>query len=141
MIHEDIIWHEDYAIGVEEIDAAHKEFFRIVRRLLMVSKNRKSHEWAAQEGVKFLKNYVLTHFAEEEDYMRSIGYKYLDQHIAQHDVLRHRVAPRIEGHLHQHGYSEEALQKFFNILTLWISRHILVHDKAISWEKASPLLI
>lgn len=134
-------WREEYSIGVEVIDQAHKEFFRIVRRLLMVTKNKKSHQWAAQEGVKFLKNYVLNHFRDEENYMRAISYKYLNQHIAQHDIMRHKVALKIESHLENHQYSSEAMAKFLNILTLWISRHILVHDKAISWANASPLAI
>lgn len=138
---EEIVWNEEYAIGVEAIDEAHKEFFRIANRLYMISQGKKNHKWAAQEGVKFLKNYILNHFAEEESYMHSIGYKFLDQHTAQHDFLRYKVAPKIEYHLDKQEYSSEAMGKFLKILSLWIRRHILVHDKAISWANASPSAI
>lgn len=141
MILDEITWRDDYSLGVEFIDNAHKEFFKIVRRLFMLTQNKKNQMWAAQEGVKFLKNYVQRHFEEEESYMRSIGYKYLDQHIAQHDVLRFKVAPKIETYLANHQYSPDSVGKFLNILTLWIGRHILEHDKAISWANASPISI
>lgn len=139
MIVEEFTWNEAYNIGVERIDNAHQEFFRIVRRLFMVTHSQKNNEWAAQEGIKFLKNYVLNHFLDEENYMRSIGYKFLKQHIAQHDVMRVNVVPKIEGQLIKHNYSPEAMDKFMRILVLWITRHILVHDKAIAWDKATPL--
>lgn len=139
VIVEEFTWNEAYNIGVERIDNAHQEFFRIVRRLFMVTHSHKNNEWAAQEGIKFLKNYVLHHFSDEENYMRAIGYKFLDQHIAQHDVMRLKVVPKIEVQLASHNYSPEAMDKFMHILVLWITRHILVHDKAIAWDKATPL--
>lgn len=141
MIAEDIVWKEDYGIGIEVIDNAHQEFFRIVRRLFLIYHQKKSNRWVAEEGIKFLKIYVLRHFKEEEDYMRSIGYKDLNIHMAQHEKMRSHIVPRMEHQLEIHEYSSESLEIFLNILALWISRHILKHDKAIGWEKASPAAI
>lgn len=138
MLMEDIRWHDDYAIGVEEIDAEHQEFFRIVLRLHLGVRNHANNQWVVSEGIKFLKRYVLQHFADEENYMRMIGYKFIEQHINQHNIMRVRVVPKIEGQLERHNYSDEAVEKFLKIVSLWLSRHILVHDKAIAWEKSSP---
>lgn len=133
---QNLVWLEEYNIGVPIIDEAHEDFFRIVRRLHGIS--QRNPRWAGSEGVKFLKIYTLNHFQQEEEYMQSIGYKDLPLHIAQHDILRHKVAPKIEGHLAAHSYSLEAVEKFLHILVLWIRRHILVHDRAITWANASP---
>lgn len=138
MLIEEMEWKEDFGIGVEIIDNAHQEFFRIVRRLLTVTQQKAKNEWAAEQGVKFLKNYVLRHFQEEENYMRSIGYRDLPKHLAQHDIMRNKIVPRIEKHLAERGFSDEAMTIFLNILCVWITRHILGHDKAIAWAKASP---
>lgn len=141
MIMEDIVWKDDYGIGIEPIDNAHQEFFRIVRRLFMIYHQKKSNQWVAEEGIKFLKMYVMRHFQQEEEYMRSIGYKDIGRHAAQHEKMRSHIVPRLERQLAAHEYSSEAMEIFLNILTLWITRHILCHDKAIGWEKASPASI
>lgn len=132
---QNLVWLEEYNIGVPIIDNAHEEFFRIVRRLHDIS--QKNSHWAATEGLKFLKKYTLNHFQEEEAYMRSIGYRELPLHVAQHDLLRLKVAPKMEHYL-AHDNSQEAVDKFLNIMVLWIRRHILVHDKAIGWSRACP---
>lgn len=132
---QNLVWLEEYGIGVPIIDNAHEEFFRIVHRLHEIS--RKNAHWAAPEGIKFLKKYTLNHFQEEEAYMRSIGYRELPLHIAQHDLLRLKVLPKMERYL-THASPEEGMEKFLHVLALWIRRHILVHDKAIGWGGACP---
>lgn len=42
----------------------------------------------------------------------------------------------MEGHLAAAEYSPDAIQRFLTILRLWITRHILVHDKNIRPEGA-----
>lgn len=127
-------WKDEYGIGVPIIDNAHQEFFRIARRIFLANSGRTPNRWAVMEGIKFLKAYVGRHFQEEEEYMSSINYKDLALHRAQHELLRSRVVPRIESYLQNNAQSPEAINKFLDILVLWIKRHILVHDKAIGWE-------
>lgn len=131
---DDMVWKDEYGIGVEQIDRAHQEFFRIARRIFLANGGRSPNSWAVMEGVKFLKAYVARHFQEEEAFMASIRYKDLALHKAQHDLLKNKVVPRVESYLQKHGQSAEAINKFLDILVLWITRHILVHDKAIGWE-------
>lgn len=129
-------WKDEYNIGVENIDQAHQEFFRIARRVHLTSQSKVPNPWAAQEGIKFLKAYVNRHFQEEEAYMAQIGYKDLELHHAQHEHLKTKVVPRVEAYLHAHGQTREAVGKFMEILSLWMKRHILMHDKAIAWQAA-----
>lgn len=132
MNYEMMEWSEDYEIGVGSIDRAHQEFFRIIKRMLLLSGEPAKHKWLAKEGIKFLKIYVANHFTEEESYMRSIGYGALEQHCNQHQIFRNNVLPRMESHLAIERYSQEAIEKYLQILRLWFARHILVHDKAIA---------
>ena len=135
MLSDDLIWKDEYGIGVAEIDNAHNEFFRIARRIHMATGNKRNpNRWAAVEGIKYLKAYVIRHFQEEEAYMRSIGYKDYELHKAQHEHLRIKIVPRVESYLHKHGESDDAVKKFVDILSLWITRHILIHDKAIGFH-------
>lgn len=138
MLAEDIVWGEEHAIGVEAIDSAHQEFFRILRRLMMLSHNKSKHQWVAEEGIKYLKQYAIRHFQNEEEYMRSIGYVKLEQHREQHETMRTKILPKIESQLRHERFSEEALEKFLTIMRLWLTRHIMVHDKAIGWATICP---
>lgn len=137
MLADDMLWKDEYGIGVEKIDQAHHEFFRIARRIFISTSNKNPNRWAALEGVKFLKAYVDRHFREEEEYMQSIAYKDYELHKAQHELLKNKVVPRIESYLQRNHESAEAIKKFVDILVLWIRRHILVHDKAIGWYDPS----
>lgn len=133
MFYQDMKWDEMYNIGVEEIDLAHQEFFRILGRLKDLSHNRSKHEWIANQGIKFLKQYAIRHFDSEELYMRSIGYIALPSHKYQHEVMKTRVIPRLEAQLRHDRFSPESIEKFLQIMRLWLGRHILGHDKAIGW--------
>lgn len=134
MLLDDVEWKDEYKVGVDIIDNAHREFFRVARRILIASSNKKPNRWAAMEGVKFLKAYAVRHFNEEEQYMQSIGYKDLQLHKAQHEFLKTKLVPRIEGYVQKHGESAQAVRIFVDVLMLWIKRHILIHDKAIGWH-------
>lgn len=126
-----IKWSEEYAVGVEVIDHAHEELFRISRRLMLLSDEPSKHKWIAEEGIKFLKSYVIKHFNEEETYMRGIRYPHFGHHVAQHTLLREKILPRMESKLRHEKFSQESIDQFLHILRLWLSRHILVHDVAI----------
>lgn len=127
----EIEWTPEYAVGVEVIDRAHQELFRIARRLNSLGHDRNRHQWVGEQGLKFLKSYVVNHFAEEEAYMRSINYPGLADHTRQHNGFRERILPRMESQLRQERFSEEAIARFLGIIQLWLSRHIMVHDVAI----------
>ncbi len=138
MTPDDIQWLREYAVGVDSIDNAHRELFAIVRRLHIITEQEKRYQWVAEDGIKYLKRYTLKHFEDEEAYMRAIRYPGLPGHLLQHEGFRARVLPRVEGHLAAAGYSPDAIQRFLTILRLWITRHILVHDKNIRPEGAEP---
>lgn len=129
---EDIEWCQDYAVGVSSIDKAHQDIFRTARRLALLSADESRHQWVGEQGLKFLKSYVVSHFAEEEAYMRSINYPALAEHALQHSTMREKIIPRLESQMRYEHFSGESIAKFLRIMELWLVRHILVHDVAIS---------
>lgn len=132
MLVEDIEWKDEYAVGVAIIDRAHQDIFRMARRMALLRYDKSRHQWVGEQGLKFLKNYAVNHFAEEEAYMRAINYPGLAHHAAQHEVLRFKIMPRLEKQLRSERYSEAAIANFLRVLQLWLGRHILVHDTAIA---------
>lgn len=83
----ELVWNERFNIGVEKVDKAHRRLFSIVYKLMVLSEDEKKRKWASAEAIKFFKSYALKHFAEEEEYMRSIHYDGYEMHKRLHDVL------------------------------------------------------
>ena len=78
-----IEWTQNLAVGIDEIDNQHKELFKRVNQYLDAMMVRKGKEEVGKV-IKFLENYVVTHFGTEERYMSL--HKYPDQrlHMEQH---------------------------------------------------------
>lgn len=137
-------WNERFNIGVEKVDHAHRRLFSIVHKVLVFSEDEKKGKWASAEAIKFFKNYALKHFAEEEEYMRSIHYDGYEMHKRLHDEMRNKTIPALEHDLQQNDYSMESIQHFIGISLGWLTGHILIEDRAITgrvpkrWDVVQP---
>lgn len=125
-------WDERFNIGVDSIDKAHRKLFSIVHKLIDLSKDKSSGQWACAEGIKYFKNYAIQHFADEEAYMQSIGYKGYEIHKRLHDDMRYKTLPALEKDLTESNYSQEAIHHFIGICVGWLTAHIIIEDRAIA---------
>ena len=127
-------WKDEYNIGVEIVDKAHKQLFSIVRRImnLLNDGDEKRRRFACQEGIKFFKSYTAKHFAEEEAYMLSIGYDGYEQQRAIHESLKNQTLPVLEAELEASKYSDASVEHFLGVCIGWLTTHIMIEDKAIT---------
>ena len=128
----ELVWNERFNIGVEKVDKAHRRLFSIVYKLMVLSEDEKKRKWASAEAIKFFKSYALKHFAEEEEYMRSIHYDGYEMHKRLHDVMRDKTIPALEKDLEENDYSSESIQHFIGISLGWLTGHVLIEDRAIT---------
>jgi len=78
-----IQWTESLTTGIEIIDEQHKELIVRVNSLLEACQQGKGK--LVMAGIlKFLAEYAVSHFAEEEKYMQKFNYPDYDNHKAQH---------------------------------------------------------
>ena len=84
-----IKWSEDLSVGVELIDEQHKEMFNRINRLL-----RAIGEIGGAEQVvataDFLQDYVVQHFAAEEEQMVLHEYPGLASHKEHKELLKEK---------------------------------------------------
>lgn len=78
-----IEWTEDLAVGVLEIDNQHKELFRKIDQLLEACNQCRGKE-VVGETIRFLGDYVIEHFGNEERYMKQYNYPESAGHMEQH---------------------------------------------------------
>ena len=140
----EIEWNERFNIGVGEVDKAHRRLFSVVRKLMELSEDEKRGRWVCEEAIKYFKSYTVKHFAQEEEYMRSIHYSGYEVHKRLHDVMRDKTIPALEKDLVESDYSREAMQHFVGISLGWLTGHILIEDRAITgripnrWNEVLP---
>lgn len=132
-------WDDDYNIGVEVIDNAHRQLFRIVSRIADNFKNSDfdKNKTICIEAVKYLKSYAIKHFGEEEAYQLQIGYKGFETHQKVHDNMRNVVIPALEKEMEVKSYSKESIAHFLGVCAGWLTAHILIEDRAIAGKVKS----
>lgn len=134
---EQVMWQERFNIGVENIDKEHQKLFGIMNKMIRFGELPEKHQWICDEGIKFFKAHAVKHFAEEEEYMLSAGYKEYKTHKLLHDNFREVTLPQLEWELEQTGYSVAAVNHFLGVCTGWLIGHTLTEDLAIVGEGES----
>lgn len=135
-----LVWKDEYNIGVDIIDREHKRLFKIINKLFRFTDEKDKSQWACQEGIKYFKDHAVKHFAEEEKYMASINYEGLSTHRLLHRGFRKNTLPALEAELEQSKYSAGAVNHFLGVCAGWLIGHTLTEDRAIVGEGASKWL-
>ena len=132
-----LVWLEEHNIGVEIIDKEHRRLFKIINKLFTSEDEEKKNRWTCQEGIKYFKSHAMKHFADEEDYMASIGYEGLERHRRIHEDFRKNTLPALELELEQSDYSPETINHFLGVCAGWLIGHTLTEDMAITGGRIS----
>lgn len=137
-------WQDRFNIGVDIVDKAHRQLFATMNRLLGISGGKVKSRWVCQEGIKYLKSHTLKHFAEEEEYMKSVGYSGYERHRRIHRAFRLKTLPALEKELEDTNYSVDAVRHFLGVCIGWMTGHTLTEDQAITgkipskWDELLP---
>ncbi len=132
-----LIWKDEFNIGIKIIDDEHQKLFTIINRLFALKEEEGKSKKACQEGIKYFKEHALKHFEAEESYMELIDYEELDMHRRLHKSFRDNTLPALERELEREDYSMVAVDHFLAVCAGWLIGHTLTEDKAIAGEKRS----
>lgn len=132
-----LIWKEEFNIGVEVIDKEHQRLFSIINKLFELRNEKQKSRTACQEGIKFFKEHALKHFDDEEKYMELISHENLEMHSRIHKGFREKTLPALEWELRDEDYSPDAMDHFLAVCAGWLIGHTLTEDLAIAGEKMS----
>lgn len=118
-----IQWSADYELGLSEIDLQHQALVKLLGDAwrAVVRNDREQ----ALHLIRRLEHYTVVHFAEEEAFMRSIGFPELSAHKLRHDAFTRRIAE--EAYKLESG--GDLSLDLFHFLRDWLLRHILVEDR------------
>jgi hemerythrin len=118
-------WYKKYSVNNNELDEHHKTLFDIFNRLY---DNCLLHDKAhcIDPIIEELKSYSNYHFTAEEHHMGNIGYKEIDNHIAEHGDFTQRTLQ-----LQQVADKDEpeATKELVAFLGNWLLHHVIEEDK------------
>lgn len=128
-----MMWKDSYRIGVYLIDEQHKELFHRVWEFIRVI--RSSENWEdrleqVKKTMNFMKDYVITHFNDEEAYQEQINYPDIEVHKEAHAKFRAGINQYVEL-FEKEGFTEEKIQEFGGKLMTWLIVHVGKMDQQI----------
>ncbi len=129
-----MIWKEKYKLGVPMIDEQHKELFVRVSAFLQTVRSPLARDQKARmvtETLIFMKQYIVEHFRDEEEYQRLIDYPEREEHAKIHGSMVKYVA-EVEKQYEEQGYNEQLIQQFSGKLLAWLINHVAAEDQKIA---------
>lgn len=121
-------WTAQLSVGVEEIDAQHQELYRRINVFLAaLAEKRGAAE--LEPLVRWLREYVREHFAEEQRLMEFSFYPGLGEHLAEH----HRFEADYEAlaeELQRTGPTFGLARRLLALLVDWLDAHLATTDRA-----------
>jgi hemerythrin len=120
-------WNDSFAVGQPEIDKQHRKLVEMIARL---QRSLSEGIINPQIGValKELVQYTKTHFRDEQDIMRQIGYPEYESHLRMHEQLTEQVVGILNDLRQGKTLTATDLIAF---LKSWLIDHIVQEDKKI----------
>lgn len=128
-----MMWKDKYKIGIDSIDQQHEELFGYVSNFTQTIRNEENWEaklGKVKETMAFMKDYVVSHFNEEEAYQEQINYPYIEEHKDAHAKFKEAVNDYVKI-FEEEGFNEEKIQEFGGKLMTWLIMHVGNMDQKI----------
>lgn len=123
-------WTDDLNTGNPAIDAQHKQLISALNSLHDACMQCKGREELMRTS-RFLNNYTIRHFADEEAMQESTGYPGYSAHKATHDTFRATMDNLAAG-LEREGATTALVAQMNQNLGDWLIRHIKYEDKKLA---------
>ena len=125
------VFTDKFKTGIEIVDEEHKKLFEIIGNIYKAIEAELLHDKfdVILDILDELKEYTCVHFADEENYMREIGY----DGLAYQEILHQNFIDKLSDlDLDDVDDNQEAyLYDFLGFLQNWLVNHILKVDKLI----------
>ena len=118
-----MLWSNSLETGITSIDEQHKELFRQVDVLF-----DRSNDDRVPQTLKFLEEYTLKHFSDEQLFHQKSKYPKTEQHKKMHDEFV-AVFKKLKEEYDNNGNDLPTLLKINKTVSEWLTSHIMVHDK------------
>lgn len=121
-------WKDDYSVNIGAIDQQHKKLVDMMNALHEAMIARQARQ-ILDKILQELADYTVSHFANEENLMKTHGYPDYESHHDKHQKMTAKVLA-LQDELKQ-GKISLSLE-VMDFLKNWLSKHIMGTDKKYS---------
>ena len=121
---EKILWGEGFSVGVQVLDAQHKQIITIINTLLEMNDTQSGSEIVSETLTK-MNQYAAEHFNKEEQYMLDYGYPEYSLQKKQHQEFKRKIVDFCMGAM---VHKTNVPGEMFTYLKSWWTNHILQED-------------
>ncbi|MCL2222885.1 MAG: hemerythrin family protein [Oscillospiraceae bacterium] len=126
-----LVWRDGLRLGDEKIDNQHESLFKKAMELHSAATGGgEDRKQKCIEIILFLKDYAVQHFADEEAYQQSIGYKDYEMHKKIHDEFKKDIGVQ-EKLLVDSDFADNVVKGFTGMLIAWLVYHVSDADQRI----------
>lgn len=118
-------WNDVYSIGHEKIDEEHQKLFELAKNVTDCNDNKEE----IMQNIKKLIKYTKFHFANEELYMKSINFVFLDEHKKLHKMLIQQINDLVKNI--NNLFPSEIKTQLSTLINTNVVNHILIEDKRV----------
>jgi len=118
-------WNDVYSIGHEKIDEEHQKLFELAKNVTNCNDNKEE----IMQNIKKLIKYTKFHFANEELYMKSINFVFLDEHKKLHKILIQKINDLVKNI--NNLTASEIKTQLSTLINTNVVNHILIEDKRV----------
>ena len=123
-------WKDQYATGNKQIDEQHKQLFKAVNDLISACSSGQGHD-KLDPTCKFLVDYTVKHFADEEKLQQQYQYPDYNNHKKLHENFK-KTALELTTQLKEQGASTVLVGKVNSTIGNWLINHIQKEDKKVA---------
>lgn len=117
-----IRWNQALSVGDEYIDSQHERFVELIGGVYDHNVPRDGHILSEVLA------YVNVHFADEEEYMKRLGYPGLREHAFEHKKLTRILL----AYKDEYDHGRQDLYAFKQFTFRWVRDHIMDEDRRIA---------
>lgn len=123
-----IIWSDKFSVAHPEIDNQHQKWIEIFNTAhdRMMSNDVQTLSTVGIDAVNEMLDYAKMHFTYEQNYMQTIGYPALSEHIDLHNAFTMKLK-RINDD-YDNGI-KQLNSEIIKIVENWLVHHILTEDQ------------
>lgn len=122
-------WTKELSTELTLVDEQHREIFRRADNLLEACKAGKGKDEVAGT-LRFLEDYVVSHFGVEEKIQKDCGYPLYEEHRAMHRQFLAEVEA-LRNRFDREGPSLDMVIQTNKTVVDWLINHIMKADKAL----------
>ena len=128
-------WNDHFKMGIPAFDQEHRQIFKIAGQILEIAQapgiDEADRMPALRQALNELVSCFSQHAAQEEAYMREIGYEGYGLHKMLHDDFRSTQMARYRQIVERDVCNKEEVWNFIGSELGWLLEHIATADMAI----------